>query len=143
MSVSQSSEIPLLAGGFITLDTVKSAPDTSNRRTKIVCTIGPACWEVPQLETLIESGMNVARLNFSHGNHEGHGAVLQRIRQASKNKHKTVGTWNPGIPFIHKSNICSFFTLYFSVDIANRIGHGCCRMNIDLRKSHYVGYQGP
>ncbi|KAL7575820.1 hypothetical protein ACA910_003144 [Epithemia clementina (nom. ined.)] len=90
MSVSQSSEIPLLAGGFITLDTVKAKTNTFYRRTKIICTIGPACWEVPQLETLIEAGMNVARLNFSHGTHEGHGAVLQRVRKAAENKRKNV-----------------------------------------------------
>lgn len=90
MSISQSSEIPTLAGGFITLDMVKSKTSTLYRRTKIICTIGPACWDVPQLETLIEAGMNVARLNFSHGDHEGHAAVLQRVRKAAENKRKNV-----------------------------------------------------
>lgn len=65
-------------------------PDVSFRKTKIVCTIGPACWEVPQLETLMETGMNVARLNFSHGDHAGHGATLERVRQAAKNKSRNV-----------------------------------------------------
>lgn len=90
MSISQSSEIPMLAGGFITLDTVKQKTETLQRRTKIICTIGPACWDVPQLETLMEAGMNVARLNFSHGDHAGHGAVLERIRQAAKNKSRDI-----------------------------------------------------
>jgi pyruvate kinase len=90
MSVSQSSEIPMLAGAFITVDKVKAPTDTSTRRTKIVCTMGPACWEIPQIETLIDAGMNVARFNFSHGSHEGHGAVLQRVRQAAFNKQKNV-----------------------------------------------------
>ena len=58
------------------------------RCTKIICTIGPACWDIPNLETLLDAGMNVARLNFSHGDHAGHGAVLERLRTAAKNKNR-------------------------------------------------------
>ena len=50
------------------------------RRTKIVCTIGPASSDEATLERLIDAGMNVARLNMSHGTHEGHAAVLDSIR---------------------------------------------------------------
>jgi pyruvate kinase len=51
------------------------------RKTKIVCTIGPAS-ESPQiLEALVQSGMNVARLNFSHGTHEEHLKKIKTIRQ--------------------------------------------------------------
>ena len=50
------------------------------RRTKIVCTIGPASSSEADLQALIEAGMNVARLNFAHGDHAQHGAVLARIR---------------------------------------------------------------
>jgi len=61
------------------------------RKTKIVCTIGPAS-ETPEiLEQLIVAGMNVARLNFSHGNHEEHGLRIKRIREASKKTGKIVG----------------------------------------------------
>lgn len=50
------------------------------RRTKIVCTIGPATNSEERLEALIRAGMNVARLNFSHGKQEEHAAVIARIR---------------------------------------------------------------
>ena len=60
------------------------------RKTKIVCTIGPASESVEKLTQLIEAGMNVARLNFSHGDHEEHGARIRNIREASKKTGKTV-----------------------------------------------------
>jgi pyruvate kinase len=60
------------------------------RKTKIVCTIGPASESVETLEKLIEAGMNVARLNFSHGDHEEHGQRIINIRQAAENVGKTV-----------------------------------------------------
>lgn len=53
------------------------------RKTKIVCTIGPASEQPEMLEHLLEAGMNVARLNFSHGTHEEHGARIQAIRAAA------------------------------------------------------------
>ncbi|MBC1603939.1 pyruvate kinase [Paenilisteria rocourtiae] len=54
------------------------------KKTKIVCTIGPASETVETLVQLIESGMNVCRLNFSHGDYEEHGARIQNIREAVK-----------------------------------------------------------
>ncbi|MGY3777618.1 pyruvate kinase [Isobaculum melis] len=53
------------------------------KKTKIVCTIGPASETVEKLVNLIEAGMNVARLNFSHGDFEEHGARIKNIREAS------------------------------------------------------------
>lgn len=53
------------------------------RKTKIVCTIGPASETVEKLTQLIEAGMNVARLNFSHGDFEEHGARIKNIREAA------------------------------------------------------------
>jgi pyruvate kinase len=50
------------------------------RRSKIVCTIGPATSSEKQLERLIRAGMNVARLNFSHGTHDEHAIVIDRVR---------------------------------------------------------------
>ncbi|MBL9025228.1 MAG: pyruvate kinase [Myxococcales bacterium] len=54
------------------------------RRAKIVCTIGPACDTEEKLVHLIRAGMDVARLNFSHGTHEEHATRIDRIRAASK-----------------------------------------------------------
>ena len=61
------------------------------RKTKIVCTIGPASESIEKLEQLMEAGMNVARLNFSHGNHEEHAARIQNIREAAKKTGKNIG----------------------------------------------------
>lgn len=54
------------------------------RKTKIVCTIGPASEDLETLKKMLQAGMNVARLNFSHGSHEEHGRRIKTIRQASK-----------------------------------------------------------
>jgi pyruvate kinase len=53
------------------------------RRTKIVCTIGPATSSEERLEQLIRAGMNVARVNFSHGTQPEHALVIERIRTTS------------------------------------------------------------
>lgn len=53
------------------------------RRTKIVCTIGPATADEEHIEQLIQAGMNVARLNFSHNTHEGHAKAIELIRSIS------------------------------------------------------------
>ena len=60
------------------------------RRTKIVCTIGPASQEEDILREIIKSGMNVARFNFSHGDHEEHGRKLERVRRISRELHLPV-----------------------------------------------------
>ena len=51
------------------------------RKTKIVCTIGPACNNTETLREMILSGMNVARLNFSHGDHEYHKNNIDMLKQ--------------------------------------------------------------
>ena len=55
----------------------------STKRTKIVATIGPSTEQVPMLEKLVRAGLNVARLNMSHGTHEEHRERIKRIRQVS------------------------------------------------------------
>ncbi|CQR54748.1 pyruvate kinase [Paenibacillus riograndensis] len=60
------------------------------RKSKIVCTIGPASESLENIKKLILAGMNVARLNFSHGDFEEHGNRIKTIRQASQELGKTV-----------------------------------------------------
>lgn len=60
------------------------------RRTKIVCTIGPATSSPEMIEGLISKGMNVARLNFSHGTHEYHKQIITNIREISARINKPV-----------------------------------------------------
>ncbi|MFB4163003.1 pyruvate kinase [Alteribacillus sp. JSM 102045] len=60
------------------------------RKTKIVCTIGPASESPETLKQLMEAGMNVARLNFSHGDYEEHKARIDTIRKTAKEIGKTV-----------------------------------------------------
>lgn len=56
----------------------------ADRRAKIVATIGPATQSAENLEKAIRAGMNVARLNFSHGTHEDHQSVIHHLRSLSK-----------------------------------------------------------
>ncbi len=54
------------------------------RRTKIICTLGPATAASEMIELLARAGMNVARLNMSHGDHRSHGEVIRRIRNLNR-----------------------------------------------------------
>src|SRR3712207_2263525 len=60
------------------------------RRTKIVATIGPASREPEVLVRMVEAGMDVARLNFSHGSAEEHAEVAQRVRDAANRAGRSV-----------------------------------------------------
>ncbi|MFA6131802.1 MAG: pyruvate kinase [Patescibacteria group bacterium] len=62
----------------------------TEKRTKIVCTIGPASATSPILKRMILSGMNVARLNFSHGTYAEHKKIIGHIRAAEKAAHESV-----------------------------------------------------
>ncbi|MFH0242322.1 pyruvate kinase [Streptomyces sp. HK10] len=61
------------------------------RRSKIVCTLGPAVDSYDQLKTLIEAGMNVARFNMSHGSHAEHEERYHRLRKASQETGRAIG----------------------------------------------------
>ncbi|MFF2108480.1 pyruvate kinase [Rhodococcus koreensis] len=81
-----------------TIDLERSASHTAqpgllstSRRTKIVCTLGPATATGDRIRELVESGMDVARLNFSHGEHADHEENYKRVRAASDATGKAVG----------------------------------------------------
>ncbi|MFG0313502.1 MAG: pyruvate kinase, partial [Phycisphaerales bacterium] len=61
-----------------------------HRRTKIVCTIGPATRSPEMVEKLIDAGMNVARMNFSHGSHEIHRKQIHVIREVAERKNANI-----------------------------------------------------
>lgn len=63
---------------------------TVELRTKIVCTIGPASSSYNTLKKLALAGMDVARLNFSHGTHETHGEVIKQVRRIAKELDKPI-----------------------------------------------------
>jgi pyruvate kinase len=60
------------------------------RRAKIVCTLGPSTHTEAILCDLIRAGMNVARLNFSHGTHEDHARMIERVRRAAEREGRTI-----------------------------------------------------
>ena len=61
MSISNTAQVPTLSGGLIDMPMITRTTDETIRRTKIICTIGPACWNVDQLETLMDAGMDVGK----------------------------------------------------------------------------------
>jgi pyruvate kinase len=58
------------------------------RRTKIVATIGPACQDIETLTRMAEAGMDVARLNFSHGDREMHAENAELVRRPPRGRHR-------------------------------------------------------
>src|SRR5215467_1439239 len=62
----------------------------TERRAKIVCTLGPASSSYEIIDRLMRAGMDVARMNFSHGSPEEHAARFAAVRRASKHHQKPV-----------------------------------------------------
>ncbi|XP_073286805.1 pyruvate kinase isozyme A, chloroplastic-like, partial [Primulina huaijiensis] len=81
--VSDSSSIEVDA---VTEAELKENGFRSTRRTKLICTIGPASCKPEQLEALAVGGMNVARINMCHGTREWHREVIQRVRRLNEEK---------------------------------------------------------
>jgi pyruvate kinase len=63
---------------------------TLKRRSKIVCTLGPATESKANIASLIEAGVDMIRLNFSHGDQQGHGKAIERIRRIANRMGKAV-----------------------------------------------------
>ena len=59
-------------------------------RTKIVATVGPACDTYDKLLELVNAGVNVFRLNFSHGSHEDKAEIIKNIRKINENEHTNI-----------------------------------------------------
>jgi len=78
-SIPQKSPASVVPGGA-----------TATRRAKIICTIGPACHSEAAMRDLLRLGMDVARLNFSHGTHEDHARNIERLRRAAEKESRTV-----------------------------------------------------
>jgi len=66
------------------------APQAPVRRAKIICTIGPACHTEAAMRDLLRLGMDVARVNFSHGSHEEHAQNIERLRRAAEREGRTI-----------------------------------------------------
>jgi pyruvate kinase len=84
-AVQQENKTVSLRATAISIDEVFSS-EAPKRKTKIVCTMGPACWDEESVGQLLDAGMSVARFNFSHGDHEGHQGVLDRVRKVIADK---------------------------------------------------------
>lgn len=63
------------------------------RKTKIVCTVGPAIDNPEMIEKMIDAGMNVARLNYSHADQEEHGRRIVMIRDIAQRKNVLSVSW--------------------------------------------------
>jgi pyruvate kinase len=66
------------------------ADPQQNRRAKIICTIGPSCSTEAELRQLVQVGMDVARLNFSHGSHQDHARHIETLRRVAAEEGRSI-----------------------------------------------------
>ena len=86
----KSSKTQLATETSLQRGNLRHPPHLPARRAKIICTIGPACHSEAAMRDLLRLGMDVARLNFSHGTHEEHARNIERLRRAAEKENRTV-----------------------------------------------------
>ncbi|MBU1179796.1 pyruvate kinase [Patescibacteria group bacterium] len=117
------------------------------KRTKIICTIGPATESETMLGGLIKNGMNIARLNFSHGTHDGHKKLRDTIKKAARKNKQIVGILadlqGPKIrigelkePIDLKKGKKVVLTV--GKPIENKIGLTYNKLNRDVKRNHRI-----
>jgi len=88
--LTQGKSSQKLGGPAVDPSPAASAIQRTDRRAKIICTVGPACNSEEILRDLMRLGMDVARLNFSHGTHEEHARIIERLRRAADKENRTI-----------------------------------------------------
>lgn len=86
VSVKESESLGLLGMDVVAEGELREKGFLGMRKTKLVCTIGPACCSSEELERLAMGGMNVARLNMCHGSREWHRNVIRLIKKLNEQK---------------------------------------------------------
>ena len=120
------------------------------RKTKIVCTIGPACTDEAILEQMCQAGMNVARLNFSHGTHESHQKTIEMLKRVrdrlalpiaimldTKGPEYRIKTFKNGKVTLKEGDIFAFTTEDVEGD-ETRVGVNYKGLNHDLKPGDRV-----
>src|SRR5258708_23672270 len=83
----------LVEGGLTASGAAPEETPERVRRAKIICTIGPACDSEEMIRALMQTGMDVARLNFSHGTHGEHALRIRRLRRAAHHLKRTISVF--------------------------------------------------
>ncbi len=77
-------------GRVVERDLREPMPKVGSRRAKIVCTLGPACNSEAMLRELMRAGMDVARINFSHGTQDEHARLIDRVRRVAEKEGRPI-----------------------------------------------------
>lgn len=122
-----------------TIDYMRKERDANIRKTKVVCTIGPSSWDRDSLFALADAGMNVCRLNMSHGDHVSHKRVIDLVKEYNKTHANTqVGILlDTKGPEVRSGDLKSPFELaagddfLFTIDETRQLGPNETTVNYD------------